>query len=148
MPVNKANPTDPTDPTNPVYTEDTKPYHGAVAPGAEGIGLDIDETAFESLTLEGGEAVFELSEDMVNSPSHYTQNGSAHVEPIDIVAGLTMCRGSAVRYLCRAGLKEPAKEFEDLDKASKYIEFEKRRLKGEPISDSLRNFVRNNNFED
>ena len=84
----------------------------------------------------------------VNSPDHYkieiksggeneNDRGTLHVEAIDLIANLPMCRGSAVRYLCRAGKKDPAKEIEDLEKAIKYIIFEIRRLNGIPISDSL-----------
>ena len=80
--------------------------------------------------------------DMVKSPNHYTNNGKADVEPIDLIAGLSMCRGSAIRYLCRAGLKNPDLEIQDLEKARMYIEFEIRRLRGEPVSDTLRAWLK------
>ncbi|MFZ2560207.1 MAG: DUF3310 domain-containing protein [Candidatus Nanoperiomorbaceae bacterium] len=45
-------------------------------------------------------------DDPVNNPSHYTCFGSAEV--IDITERLDFCRGSAVKYLCRAGRKDGA----------------------------------------
>lgn len=80
--------------------------------------------------------------DMVKSPKHYT-GALAEVlgiEVIDIANALNMNgnRFSILRYVCRAGLKDPAKEIEDLQKIKEYAEFEIRRLKGEPISNTRR----------
>ncbi|QNE90271.1 DUF3310 domain-containing protein [Corynebacterium incognita] len=65
--------------------------------------------------------------DPVNNPSHYTgfSNGA---EVIDITENLNFCRGNAVKYIARAGQKDPAKELEDLRKARWYIEREINRL--------------------
>ena len=63
--------------------------------------------------------------DPVNSPSHYTQYP---VEVIELTEHMNFCRGNAVKYIARAGLKDPNKELEDLHKARWYIEREIARL--------------------
>lgn len=61
------------------------------------------------------------TEDMVNSPKHYT-GYSMVVEPIIICKELSFCIGNAVKYIVRAGLKgAPEKEREDYKKAGYYI---------------------------
>lgn len=61
------------------------------------------------------------TEDMVNSPKHYT-GYSMVVEPIIICKELSFCIGNAVKYIVRAGLKgTPEKELEDYKKAGYYI---------------------------
>lgn len=61
------------------------------------------------------------TEDMVNSPKHYT-GYSMVVEPIIICKELSFCIGNAVKYIVRAGLKgAPEKELEDYKKAGYYI---------------------------
>lgn len=64
--------------------------------------------------------------DSINNPSHYKRGG---IECIQVTEGMSFCRGNAVKYLWRAGLKDPAKEIEDLEKAKWYIEREIQRLK-------------------
>lgn len=59
--------------------------------------------------------------DSVNHPSHYTAFG---IEVIDLTEHLSFCRGNAIKYLARAGLKNPATELEDLKKARWYIDRE------------------------
>lgn len=66
-------------------------------------------------------------EDVVNHPSHYTAYGA---EVIDITEHLNFCRGNAVKYIARAGLKDPNKELEDLEKAAFYLNREIARMKG------------------
>jgi hypothetical protein len=65
--------------------------------------------------------------DNVNSPSHYTwlPNG---LEVIDLIEHLMTNRGNAVKYLCRAGLKSPDTELEDLRKAAWYVQREIKRI--------------------
>lgn len=60
-------------------------------------------------------------EDNVNHPSHYT-DGS--IEVIDYIEDKRFCYhlGNAVKYISRAGKKDPSKEIEDLRKAIWYIE--------------------------
>jgi hypothetical protein len=55
--------------------------------------------------------------DMINHPPHYTQ---FPVEVIEITENLDFCRGSAVKYLCRAQYK--GNELEDLKKAAWYVQ--------------------------
>ena len=58
--------------------------------------------------------------DNVNHPSHYT---SGKIEVIDFITDqkLTYCLGNAVKYVARAGKKDPNKTIEDLQKAVWYI---------------------------
>ena len=66
-------------------------------------------------------------EDAVNHPLHYT---SGKIETIDFIEdqGLNFHRGNAVKYIVRAGKKDPEKEIEDLKKAAWYINREIARL--------------------
>ena len=50
--------------------------------------------------------------DVVNHPAHYTDG---KIEVIDFIEdkGLNFHRGNAVKYISRAGKKDPAKEIED-----------------------------------
>lgn len=67
-----------------------------------------------------------LVSDEVNHPSHYTHFKG--LEVIDLTEQMNFNRGNAVKYICRAGLKDPAKEVQDLEKAKWYIEREIKRL--------------------
>ena len=68
--------------------------------------------------------------DNINHPAHYTgfSNGA---EVIDITENLNFNRGSAVKYLARAGKKDPQKEIEDLQKCAWYVAREIERVKRE-----------------
>lgn len=61
-----------------------------------------------------------MTNDVVNHPSHYTDG---KIEVIDFIEdkGLNFHRGNAVKYIARAGKKDPAKEVEDLKKAVWYL---------------------------
>lgn len=65
--------------------------------------------------------------DAVNHPSHYTDG---KIEVIDYIEdkGLDYHLGNAVKYISRAGKKDPAKKVEDLKKAAWYIAREIERL--------------------
>jgi hypothetical protein len=63
-----------------------------------------------------------MSEDVVNHPSHYTHYKG--VEVIEITREMNFNLGNAVKYIARAGLKDPSKEVEDLQKAIFYIKDE------------------------
>lgn len=54
--------------------------------------------------------------DNVNHPPHYQGKG---MEPIDVIEAfdLGFCLGNTVKYICRAGKKDPAAHIEDLEKA-------------------------------
>ena len=62
--------------------------------------------------------------DAVNHPSYYTDGTIEVIEYIEDKK-LGYCLGNAVKYISRAGKKDPAKEIEDLQKADWYI---KRRI--------------------
>ena len=83
----------------------------------------IAERNAELLNRLGG-----LDPDVVNSPSHYT---AYPVEVIQLTEHMNFNRGNAVKYIARAGLKDPDKELEDLQKAAWYINREIDRIKGE-----------------
>jgi len=63
----------------------------------------------------------------VHHPDHYNKGG---IEVIDFIDAWDMNfeRGSAVKYIARAGVKDPEKEIEDLEKAEWYINHEIIRL--------------------
>lgn len=77
---------------------------------------------FETLTPVNG--------DPVKHPSHYTDG---KIETIHFIEDkqLNFSRGNAVKYIVRAGKKDPAKEVEDLKKAIQYLIFEVQRLERE-----------------
>lgn len=58
----------------------------------------------------------------VNHPDHY--GGDTTYEAIKVIEAwqLDFHLGNAVKYICRAGKKDPAKELEDLNKAKWYLE--------------------------
>ena len=68
-----------------------------------------------------------LTHDTVNHPSHYTDG---KIEVINFIEdkGLNFNKGNAVKYIARAGKKDPSKEIEDLKKAQWYINREIKRL--------------------
>lgn len=61
--------------------------------------------------------------DVVKRPSHYCSGG---IEPKDFIRAndLNFNRGNVVKYVTRAGKKDPEKEIEDLKKARQYLDFE------------------------
>ena len=67
--------------------------------------------------------------DAVNHPAHYTDG---KIEVIDFIEDkkLPYHLGNAVKYICRAGKKDPDKEVEDLQKAEWYIHRYINKLKG------------------
>lgn len=87
--------------------------------GAFLIHNDELSEAYSIVTNEGN------PNDPVNKPSHYTDG---KIEVIDYIEDkkLGFCLGNAIKYISRAGKKDPTKEIEDLKKAKWYIE---RRIK-------------------
>ena len=65
--------------------------------------------------------------DAVNHPSHYTDGKIECITYIDD-KNFNYCRGNAIKYISRAGKKNPEKEIEDLKKAEWYIHHEIERL--------------------
>lgn len=68
------------------------------------------------------------ADDKVNHPSHYTDG---EIEVIDYIEdkGFGYHLGNAIKYISRAGKKDPAKYAEDLEKAKWYIDREIARWK-------------------
>lgn len=66
--------------------------------------------------------------DIINHPSHYTDG---KIEVIEFIEdkNLNYHKGNAIKYICRAGKKDPSKEIEDLQKAIWYINREIKNLK-------------------
>lgn len=62
--------------------------------------------------------------DSVNHPAHYTQFGE--VECIQVTERFNFCRGNAIKYIWRAGMK--GDEVEDLKKAVWYLQREIARM--------------------
>lgn len=61
-----------------------------------------------------------MSVDVINHPPHYTDG---KIEVIDFIEDkkLGYHLGNVVKYVCRAGKKDPNKEIEDLQKAAWYL---------------------------
>jgi hypothetical protein len=78
-------------------------------------------SAFELANAED-----EKPKENVNHPSHYGGKDNTY-EAIKVIEAwdLGMHVGNAVKYLCRAGKKDPTKEIEDIRKAIWYL---KRRI--------------------
>ncbi|MBN3027875.1 DUF3310 domain-containing protein [Ruthenibacterium lactatiformans] len=64
----------------------------------------------------------------VEHPSHYN---IGKYEVIDVINDwrLNFQLGNAIKYIARAGRKDPSKTVEDLEKAMFYIDYEINRLK-------------------
>lgn len=98
--------------------------------------LDKALALIENICRENGKKLAEdfvegcksLVNDPVNHPSHYTDG---KIEVIDFIEDkkLGFCLGNAVKYIARAGKKDPTKEVEDLEKARWYLERRIKQLK-------------------
>lgn len=67
--------------------------------------------------------------DTVSHPPHYADGWSNGAEVIDLTEHLSFCAGNVVKYVCRAGRKDPDKHVEDLEKARWYLDREIARVK-------------------
>ena len=83
------------------------------------------------LNSKGGVVNIEHEPDNVNRPSHYQLNLPEHAEAKDVIRAVLgdekymgWCRGSALKYMIRAGKKTIADELEDLKKAKVFLEWE------------------------
>lgn len=70
--------------------------------------------------------------EQVNHPQHYGGKDNMY-ETIKVVNawGLNFNLGNAVKYISRAGIKDPTKTIEDLNKAIFYLNYEIKTLKNE-----------------
>jgi hypothetical protein len=64
-----------------------------------------------------------MEKEMVNHPLHYGGEDNPY-EAIKVIDawGLGFCLGNTVKYISRAGMKDPKKELEDLKKALWYLD--------------------------
>jgi len=67
----------------------------------------------------------------INHPAHY--GGDTPYEAIKVIEAweLGFCLGNTVKYISRAGKKDPAKRIEDLEKAAWYLHHHIEQLKKE-----------------
>lgn len=83
----------------------------------------------ESFLEESKERDKLINQDVVNNPQHYK---GKKFEVIDIIEDykLGFNLGNLIKYVLRAGKKDPTKELEDLRKARYYLEREINKLEG------------------
>lgn len=81
--------------------------------------------------------------DNINSPKHYNQG---RIEVIEFIEDkkLDYHLGNVVKYVSRAGIKDPNKEIEDLQKAAWYLA---RKIETLEAAKSKRNAVKPNNMK-
>ena len=73
-----------------------------------------------------------MEKDPVKHPSHYADTVPG-IECIQVTQHFNFNRGNAIKYIWRAGNKNPEKEIEDLEKARQYIDFEIARIKKQEL---------------
>lgn len=87
----------------------------------------VSETMREAVAREFGEeekqCIKQTPDNSVDHPSYYN---SGSIEAIEVIDDwdLGFCLGNAVKYIARAGKKNPEKKIEDLEKAIWYIQHE------------------------
>ncbi len=71
-----------------------------------------------------------LKKEHINHPDHYGGKENPY-EAIKVIEAwdLGFCLGNTVKYISRAGKKNPEKRIEDLEKAKWYLERELNKLK-------------------
>ena len=101
---------------------------GGTCVDCEGYKHMAAERTDEDRAYDAAARARSVENDPVNHPSHYNRG---KIEVIDFIAdqGLNYCRGNAVKYISRAGYKNPDTEIEDLEKARFCIDYEIKRLK-------------------
>ena len=94
--------------------------------------LSVVELSVESVLLDVVTSKYKTDNisSNVNHPSHYTDG---KIEVIDYIEDkkFDYCLGNAIKYISRAGKKNPDKTIEDLEKAIWYIQRRIKQLKGE-----------------
>lgn len=88
-----------------------------------------DKSKYKYELDDGSIKILENS-DSVSNPPHYTEGWSNDAEVIDLTENLSFCAGNVVKYVCRAGRKDPDKHVEDLEKARWYLDREIARVEG------------------
>ena len=87
-----------------------------------------DKSKYTYILEDGSIEIVEKSNN-VSHPSHYANGWSNGAEVIDLTEHLPFCAGNVVKYVCRAGRKDPDKYIEDLEKAQWYLDREIARIK-------------------
>lgn len=82
--------------------------------------LGVSANTVSKLTSPQIAQALDYMNDPVNHPSHYTDGKYETIEFIER-HGLSFHEGNAVKYISRAGKKDPDKTIEDLEKAVWYI---------------------------
>lgn len=79
--------------------------------------------------MAGNDVTYRQTNDAIDHPAHYGGADDPY-EAIKVIEAweLDFCLGNAVKYISRAGRKDPDKETEDLGKAVWYIERKIRQL--------------------
>lgn len=78
--------------------------------------------------LEDDSIKIAYNSDSVSHPPHYANGWSNGAEVIDLTEHLSFCAGNVVKYVCRAGRKDPDTYVEDLEKARWYLDREIERV--------------------
>lgn len=86
-----------------------------------------DKSKYKYELDDGSIKILENS-DNVSHPPHYANGWSNGAEVIDLTEHLSFCAGNVVKYVCRAGRKDPDKHVEDLEKARWYLDREIERV--------------------
>lgn len=89
--------------------------------------LDIDKA--DTADLDRALELIGYNNDTIEHPAHYNDG---KIEVIDYIEDkkLGFCLGNAIKYISRAGKKDPTKEVEDLKKAAWYINRRIKELEG------------------
>lgn len=86
-----------------------------------------DKSEYE-YEIDGDSIKILENSDNVSHPQHYADGWSNGAEVIDLTEHLSFCAGNVVKYVCRAGRKDPDKYVEDLEKARWYLDREIERV--------------------
>ena len=75
----------------------------------------------DDISVFANTAVCEKCKDIIKYPAHYN---ATSIQPIDAIEAwsLGFHLGNVVKYIARAGKKDPNKELEDLKKARWYLD--------------------------
>lgn len=109
------------------YLENLQPLPAVVTPLTTEYEADSHHSRADA--IEDARWAADAMHDVVAHPSHYADGRK--YEPKDVIRdwGLNFNRGSAVKYISRAGRK--ADELEDLRKARQFLDFEIEALEAE-----------------
>ncbi len=96
---------------------------GSKANPTEGVGVyrETPEELLAGLFKEADEDALREARESAIKPSYYTVNG---IECVKVAAHFSFLRGNAMKYIWRAGKKNPKTEVEDLQKAIECLRME------------------------